>query len=149
MSARLVPLSGAAPVIQLRRPVQLVGRHPECDLRIENMKVSRRHCCLALVYERVVIRDLGSRNGVQVNGVVVDEATLVPWGRGYDRASRLYSDAEGAAEPAPVPPPPPQKSRRLPPPPPQQQAAPTPISLPEIDPDSNETDGDLVPLLDI
>jgi len=56
--------------------VLLVGRHPECDVRIDLPKVSRRHCCLALAYERVVIRDLGSRNGLRVNGRVVEEAQL-------------------------------------------------------------------------
>src|SRR4051794_34945662 len=79
MSARLLPLKpgpGAPPVILLQRPVLLVGRHPECDVRIDLPKVSRRHCCLALAYERVVIRDLGSRNGLRVNGRVVDEAQL-------------------------------------------------------------------------
>ena len=77
MSARLVPLSsGAAPTIPLQRPVLLVGRHPECDVRIDLPKISRRHCCVALAYERVVIRDLGSTNGLRVNGMLVEEAQL-------------------------------------------------------------------------
>lgn len=77
MSARLVPLTpGPAPTIPLVRPVVLVGRHPECDVRIDLPKVSRRHCCLALAYDRVVVKDLGSRNGLRVNGRVVDEAQL-------------------------------------------------------------------------
>src|SRR4051794_32676500 len=77
MSARLVPLSsGAAPTIPLQRPVLLIGRHPECDVRIDLPKISRRHCCVALAYDRVMIRDLGSRNGLRVNGLLVDEAQL-------------------------------------------------------------------------
>ena len=77
MPARLSPLNQAnAAPISLQRPVQLVGRHPECDVRIDQTKISRRHCCIALAYDRIVIRDLGSRNGVRVNGEVVDEATL-------------------------------------------------------------------------
>lgn len=79
MSSRLVPLNpGSAPIIRLQRPVLIVGRHPECDVRIDLPKISRRHCCLALVYDRVVIRDLGSRNGLRLNGRVIDEAQLVP-----------------------------------------------------------------------
>ena len=78
MSARLVPLTpGAAPVVNLQRPVLLLGRHPECDVRLDLPAISRRHCCIALAYERLLIRDLGSRHGVWVNGARVDEAQLL------------------------------------------------------------------------
>ena len=77
MPARLVPLTpGAAPTIPLQRPVLLIGRHPECDVRIDLAKISRRHCCVALAYDRVMIRDLGSRNGLRLNGLIVEEAQL-------------------------------------------------------------------------
>lgn len=77
MSSQLVPItSGMAPPVILSRPVVLIGRHLECDIRIESMQISRRHCCIALAYDRVVIRDLGSRHGVRVNGQLVDEARL-------------------------------------------------------------------------
>jgi pSer/pThr/pTyr-binding forkhead associated (FHA) protein len=77
MSFRLSPLKkGTAPVIALYRPVLLIGRHLECDVRIESPKISRRHCCVAMAYDRVLIRDLGSRNGVRVNGKPVDESRL-------------------------------------------------------------------------
>ncbi len=77
MSFRLTPLiKGTAPIIALHRPVLLVGRHIECDVRLDSPKISRRHCCLAMAYDRVLIRDLGSRNGVRVNGRVVNEARL-------------------------------------------------------------------------
>jgi pSer/pThr/pTyr-binding forkhead associated (FHA) protein len=81
MSARLVPLSlGRTPaaVISLQRPVVLVGRHPECDFRIDSPQVSRRHCCVATANDRVTIRDLGSRNGVRINGRVIDESIVRP-----------------------------------------------------------------------
>ncbi len=77
MPARLVPLNpGPAPTIPVQRPVQLVGRHPDCDVRIDLPKISRRHCCVALAYDRIVIRDLGSSNGLRVNGHVVEETQL-------------------------------------------------------------------------
>src|SRR3954463_15985433 len=77
MPARLVPLTpGVAPTIPLQRPVLLIGRHPECDIRIDLPKISRRHCCIALAYDRVMVRDLGSRNGLRVNGRLVEEAQL-------------------------------------------------------------------------
>src|SRR3954471_1758352 len=79
MTARLVPVSPATlPTIPIQRPVLLVGRHPECDVRIDLPKISRRHCCLALAYDRVMLRDLGSRNGLRVNGRAVEEVQLRP-----------------------------------------------------------------------
>jgi predicted component of type VI protein secretion system len=77
MSFQLVPLiKGTAPIIALHRPVILIGRHLECDARLDSPKISRRHCCVAIAYDRVLIRDLGSRNQVRVNGQVVEEARL-------------------------------------------------------------------------
>ncbi|QDV35850.1 FHA domain-containing protein [Tautonia plasticadhaerens] len=77
MPARLVPLSpGLTRPIPLERPVLLVGRHLECDAQIPHPRISRRHCCVVQVADRLVIRDLGSRTGVRVNGVPIDEAAL-------------------------------------------------------------------------
>jgi len=77
MSFRLVPLiKGTAPIIAIHRPVLLIGRDIECDIRIDQPKISRRHCCLAMAYDRVLLRDLGSRNKVRVNGQVVEEGRL-------------------------------------------------------------------------
>ena len=149
MSTRLVPLTpGPAPTIPLVRPVVLVGRHPECDVRIDLPKVSRRHCCLALAYDRVVVKDLGSRNGLRVNGRVVDEAHLV---HGDEVAIgpllfRLDSPDSPAAAPAvksrsKAAPPPPKSAP--PPPPPAPTPADKPPSLPFL---PNDADGDLLPI---
>ncbi|WP_237225739.1 FHA domain-containing protein [Rubinisphaera sp. JC750] len=54
--------------VLLDKPIVFVGRHPECDVIINNSrKVSRKHCCFAEVNGRYVLRDLGSTNGVQIN----------------------------------------------------------------------------------
>lgn len=145
MSARLVPLNpGHTSAIPLLRPVVLVGRHPECDFRIDHPKISRRHCCLALIYERVVIKDLGSRNGLRVNGRIIDEAQLFD---GDEVAlGPIIFRLEGAA-PAPAPPPaqavPVSALAPPPPPPPITVDASGPPSLPflPIDPDN-----DLLPI---
>jgi pSer/pThr/pTyr-binding forkhead associated (FHA) protein len=77
MSFRLVPLiKKTAPIIELQRPILLIGRHMECDVRLDGSKISRRHCCVAMAYDRLLIRDLGSRNGVRLNGRVIEEAQL-------------------------------------------------------------------------
>lgn len=79
MPARLVPLTpGLGPPIPLERPVILVGRHGECDAQIVHPRVSRRHCCLAQVGDRLMLRDLGSLTGLRVNGYEVEETELAP-----------------------------------------------------------------------
>jgi pSer/pThr/pTyr-binding forkhead associated (FHA) protein len=75
MTLQLVSLSGG-PSILLDKPILLVGRHQECDIQIDSRKISRRHCCLAQVQDYLVVRDLGSTNGVRVNGIRVIEGKL-------------------------------------------------------------------------
>ena len=62
----------------LRGPEVVIGRSPECHITIEDPLVSRQHAKIVLDAEaepRVV--DLGSRNGVRVNGnKVATTATL-------------------------------------------------------------------------
>ncbi len=129
MSARLVPLTpGSAPTISLQRPVLLLGRHPECDVRLDLPSISRRHCCLALAYDRLTIRDLGSLHGVWVNGQRAEESQLHA-GDEIAIGPLLYRFEEDA-------PPPPRPS-----PPAPAEVVPTPQAPPEI-----STDDDLIPL---
>lgn len=46
-----------------------VGRSPDCQLALDDPLVSRKHAVLKVEADRVVLHDLGSRNGVLVNGV--------------------------------------------------------------------------------
>jgi predicted component of type VI protein secretion system len=132
MSAQLVPVSaGTFPTIPLQRPVLLIGRHPECDVRFDLPKISRRHCCVALAYDRVVIRDLGSRNGLRVNGRLVDEAQLQP-GDELAIGPVLYRYED---ETRPAAPPTPLASEPVKPP-----------SLPDLSNGFSDLDGDLMPL---
>jgi pSer/pThr/pTyr-binding forkhead associated (FHA) protein len=75
MQATLQTLSDG-PDLQLDKPVLLLGRHEECDVQLNSSKVSRRHCIIAAVNDRLVIRDLGSTNGVRINGNRQDEGEL-------------------------------------------------------------------------
>ncbi len=76
MPAQLVALDDDGPSLWLDKPILLVGRHPECDVQIDSRKISRRHCCIAQVADYLVVRDLGSTNGVRINGVRVAEGKL-------------------------------------------------------------------------
>lgn len=75
MPAQLVALNDG-PSILLDKPILLLGRHPECDIQIDSRKISRRHCCIAQVSDYLVVRDLGSTNGVRINGTRVVEGRL-------------------------------------------------------------------------
>lgn len=79
MRAILMPLEAGVP-IPLEKPIIFIGRHPDCDVVLaRSRKVSRKHCCIAQVNERLMVRDLGSTNGVLVNGTrVTREATIRP-----------------------------------------------------------------------
>lgn len=46
----------------------LIGRDPGCDVRLPNPAVSRRHARLARMYGDYYLEDLGSTNGVSLNG---------------------------------------------------------------------------------
>lgn len=77
MTAHLLSLSDG-PSVLIDQPILLFGRHQECDVQLNSKKISRRHCCLAQVDDHLVVRDLGSTNGILINGVKVTEGTLVP-----------------------------------------------------------------------
>jgi pSer/pThr/pTyr-binding forkhead associated (FHA) protein len=75
MLAQLVSL-GDGPSILLDKPILLIGRDPECDIQIDSRKISRRHCCIAQVNDYLVVRDLGSTNGIRINDLRVQEGAL-------------------------------------------------------------------------
>ncbi|MDB4970131.1 MAG: Response regulator of zinc sigma-54-dependent two-component system [Myxococcales bacterium] len=55
-----------------------IGTAEDVDVRIDDPSISRRHCVVEPRDEQVVVRDLGSTNGTQVNGVRVPFADLKP-----------------------------------------------------------------------
>src|SRR4029079_2806547 len=103
------------PTLLREKPILLVGRHEECDIQLNSRKVSRKHCCIAQVEDYLVIRDLGSTNGVRINGVRLKEGVL----RSGDELTignfRYQVHAELAREV--LAPPVPPRPANLPPPP--------------------------------
>ena len=68
MPVCLVPADKGRTIV-LDKTITLIGRHPDCDVVLtRSRKISRKHCCLAQVNSHLVIRDLGSMNGIWVNG---------------------------------------------------------------------------------
>ena len=61
----------------LEKPVTRAGRHPESDIFLDDITVSRRHAELERQSDgSIVIRDDGSLNGTYVNRERIEEQTL-------------------------------------------------------------------------
>jgi hypothetical protein len=61
----------------LDKAILLIGRGSDCDvILLHSRKISRHHCCIAQVDNSYVIRDLGSMNGIRVNGARVRESRM-------------------------------------------------------------------------
>jgi len=56
--------------------VFVVGRDETCDLPVKSNSVSRRHMSCVVRGDQVTVKDLGSSNGVKVNGHRVQEVEL-------------------------------------------------------------------------
>jgi adenylate cyclase len=67
VNGQLVPLGGGDP-IPLVRDVLTIGRRESCDIPMRYPNVSGLHCQLSFDKGYWFIRDLGSTNGVKVNG---------------------------------------------------------------------------------
>ena len=56
--------------------VTRVGRHPESEIFLDDITVSRRHAEFLRHGQDYVVKDVGSLNGTYVNRERIDEATL-------------------------------------------------------------------------
>lgn len=77
MNSRFVAID-EGPDITLDRAMVVVGRHPNCDTRLHSLRVSRHHCCMTEENGQVIVRDLGSANGIRINGQRVEMGRLRP-----------------------------------------------------------------------
>jgi pSer/pThr/pTyr-binding forkhead associated (FHA) protein len=58
-------------MVAVDSPEFVIGRAADCDLRLANPLVSRRHCMLTMQDGRVYVRDLNSSNGTGLNNQVL------------------------------------------------------------------------------
>lgn len=66
----------AVPLPSQGEDERLIGRDPACAIRLEGNDVSRRHAAIRRAESATQIVDLGSRNGIRVNGCAVPSAEL-------------------------------------------------------------------------
>jgi Inner membrane component of T3SS, cytoplasmic domain/zinc-ribbon domain len=68
------PESGSS--YRLEQPTTAIGRHPDSDVFLDDITVSRRHVLLEKDDQGYVLRDVGSLNGTYVNHERVEETRL-------------------------------------------------------------------------
>lgn len=87
-AARVDGISGHALIVErgpragmtfvLANGVTTVGRHPESDIFLDDVTVSRHHCRFSASTDQLTVEDSGSTNGTYVNDERVDSAALQP-----------------------------------------------------------------------
>lgn len=87
-ASRVDGISGHALVVErgpragmtfvLANGVTTVGRHPDSDIFLDDVTVSRHHCRFSASGEGLHVEDSGSTNGTYVNDARVDSAPLLP-----------------------------------------------------------------------
>jgi serine/threonine-protein kinase PknK len=65
-------------VLDLDKDAIVVGRAPQCDIPVLDLRASRQHCRIERHGVQFVLVDLGSQNGTMLNGHLVDRAALKP-----------------------------------------------------------------------
>lgn len=87
-AAHIEGLSGYALVVErgprsgltyrLRPGNTTVGRHPESDIFLNDVTVSRHHCRFQVSEDSITVEDSGSTNGTYVNDQRIDNTVLSP-----------------------------------------------------------------------
>ncbi len=58
---------------QLIKRINVIGRGSNCDLVVEDSRVSRQHCLMEITSRGILVKDLQSTNGTSVNGAAISE----------------------------------------------------------------------------
>jgi hypothetical protein len=105
--AELVRIDGEQPIAFVLGRRTRIGRAPGCELQIDSQSVSRNHAMILKSARELIVEDLNSTNGVQVNGrkvtrhLLTDGDTLTV-GEILFRCVLKFSAPEGAADQAPA-----------------------------------------------
>ena len=82
MKVKLKVLHGAhaGKELPVKGPQFVIGRGEGCHLRAKSDTISRKHCVVAISDGKVLVKDLGSKNGTYVNEQPVEKTTLLRMG---------------------------------------------------------------------
>ena len=101
MNLRYINKLGIPKDIQLTQEPLSIGRSREADISLIDDKVSRAHACIRYSDGQFFIKDLGSRNGVYLNGQKIDaDVPLKPGDRIQIGATVFVLEQESPAEDA-------------------------------------------------
>lgn len=78
---RILNGTGSPNEVPLTRDVLVIGRASTADIRLDDTGVSRQHAEIRREGDDVVLVDLGSTNGSNVNGRAIERARLTPGDR--------------------------------------------------------------------
>lgn len=85
-------------IVPLSKEEIVLGRAGECDVILDGPLVSRRHAKITITEDKITIEDLGSRNGIQVDGVATHKQVEIRRGTkiqlGDERMEVVELDAE-------------------------------------------------------
>lgn len=84
--------------LELNEGEFVVGRNASCQLSLDDPLVSRRHATFMVLPDAVTVEDLGSRNGVSVNGERIGGRTLLRPGDRVQIGSQEMVLVAGATE---------------------------------------------------
>ena len=74
----LTPKDGNGEPIKVKRHRATFGRDPSCDIAVHSSSVSQHHGVLYLHKGWWYVKDLHSKNGTRVNGILITEHLLPP-----------------------------------------------------------------------
>jgi hypothetical protein len=80
-----------------------IGRSSECEIRLSSSQVSKQHALLVVKGNKAAIVDLGSANGVFINGILIKKQRIEPSDevRIVDYKLRIAASAPRAQRPIP------------------------------------------------
>lgn len=84
--------------LELNEGEFVVGRNASCQLSLDDPLVSRRHATFTVMAEAVTVEDLGSRNGVSVNGERIAGRVMLRIGDRIQIGSQEMVLVAGASE---------------------------------------------------
>jgi len=103
MASLRIVVDGVEQRFPLEAAAVTLGRGLESDIRLKDIKASRRHCQIVKTAKGYQCVDLSSGNGTYVNGIQIKQQMLDPGDRiTIGSTTILFDDPAPAAKPAPV-----------------------------------------------
>lgn len=79
MNLSIVLLDGEKLNFNIKKDSCVIGRSPQCDVVIQHEAMSRKHCLLEVKQGEIFVTDLGSSNGVSIEGQRIPVNTPTPY----------------------------------------------------------------------